>query len=467
MGLTLEVRANGDRAPALEHAWQALSVQLGVGYQADSARVTLGVPGGIVDLPPRARLQFHVRRPGAAAAEAVGNLFYSSGVRGSSQHGSVVITAAAIDPDNALTRPRTEHWAGGPLSALAEAVAERAGLTAVIDPALGRRILAPRPQIGASDQAFLGGLVDRLGGRLLIQEDRLIVADAAAPQTASGASLSPVTVDLTAGAWIEWSRKDTHVTARAEAVFAGMDGVTVGQIGAGAGDAVDRLPGTFDSAAQAAAAAARTVQDALADQDSLDVTTGLRLDAMPMAQLVVRGGLPSGFHAGLSIEAVRHEIGRRAATTTITARPMRTIAIDPLPEEPAGVAPSDNPAGASRAPVRLDVVRRLAAAHPAALAAVISNREFLDLVVETLRREDAPEHRLRWGYNCKRGDCSHISHDAIAYYLGDGDPHGSTDVAIIDVIARSTGPDPRPAWNDVSAATRRAGTTGRFIFPRP
>lgn len=470
MGLKLEVRVAGERAPVLERTWQALSVQLGVGYESDTARLTLGVPGGVVDLPPRAKLQFHVRRR-TGAAEAVGHLFHSTGVRGSSRGGTVVISAGAVDPVGALNRPRTVRWEGGPLSSFAAAVADRAGLAAVVDPALGRRVLAPRPQIGVSDWTFLAGLVNRLGGRLVIQAGHLIVADAAAPQTASGASLSPVTVDLASGAWIDWSRQDTDVVRRAEATYVASDGVTVGVIGAGAGNAVDRLPGTFDTPAMAAAASARVVQDALAGQDSLTITTGLRLDATPLAPLVVRGALPSEFTTDLSIEAARHEIGRRAATTTITARPIQTVAVDPLPaDDPVGVGPGETTAAAGRrAPVRLDIVRRVGAAHPGAVRSAHTNWEFLDATIETLRREDVPEHRLRWGYNCKRGDCAHLSRDAIAYFLGEGegDPNGSTDVAIIDIIQASTDPsEARPAWTDVTAATRRAGAVGRWLYPR-
>lgn len=466
MELKLEVRTNGDRAPALERSWQSLSVRLAA-ESADTARLTLAIPGGVVDLPPRARMQFQVRR--RSQAETIGGLFECSGVQGSSRDGTVTISASAIDSVSALTRPRTAHWPGGPLSAVAEAVAERAGLAAVIDPALGRRVFAPRPQIGMSDQLFLAGLVDRVGGRLMVQDDHLIVADAAAPKTASGARLPTVTVDLAGGAWIDWARRDTDVITRAEAAYVRSDGVTVGIIGAGRGEA-DRLPGIFNSPADAADASSRAVQDARASQDRLDITTGLRLDVTPLAPLIVQGALPTGFSSDLSIEAVRHEIGRRAATTTITARPVRAVAIDPIPEdEPPGVGPGETTAAdGRRAPVRLDVVRRVAAAYPEAIRNAHTNWEFLDATIEVLRRQDTPEHRLRWGYNCKRGDCSHLSRDAIAYYLGEaGDPNGSTDVEIIDIISASTSPaDAAPAWTDVTADTLRRGAVGRWKYPR-
>ena len=114
----------------------------------------------------------------------------------------------------------------------------------------------------------------------------------------------------------------------------------------------------------------------------------------------------------------------------------------------------------SPAPNRLHIVQRVAAEHPAELAA--GGYAFLDLVVAELRTTDP-----RWGYNCKRGDCSAISEDVVTYYLGDGDPvNGNPAVAIIDVIAGHTGPDPQPAWTDLTDATRLAGTIGRWKYPR-
>ena len=468
MGLTLEIRANGARQAALERAWQSLSVSLGIGYETDAARLVLAAPGGVVDLPPRARLAFEVRDGGDAVR--VGHLFHSRAVAGSSRAGTVTITAGGVDPAGTLTRQRTQNWPGGPLSSFAEAVAARAGLEVVVDPALGRRILAARPQIGQSDQAFLAGLVEPRGGRLVVQEDRLIVASAAEPQTGAGKTLPAVVVDLARdGAWIDWRRDDRDVVQRAEAAYVGSDGVTVGVTGAGTGDDARRLPGTFGSAAAAAAEAGRAVQDSQAGQDSLDITTGLRLDAEPLAALTVRGALPAGFADELSIQAVRHDIGRRAATTTITARPVRTVATDPAPADPAGVAPAPVSGGAgtaagATAPNMAHIVRQVASAHPAALRDSCQEHggswEFMDRVLEALRAVD-----VSWGYNLKRGGPS-LSPDAIAWYRGVGDPNGSTDVAIVDIIAGHCGGNPQPIWLDQTRATKAAGSIGRWKFPR-
>lgn len=91
--------------------------------------------------------------------------------------------------------------------------------------------------------------------------------------------------------------------------------------------------------------------------------------------------------------------------------------------------------------------------------------EFMDRVVEDLRKIDG-----RWGYNCKRGDCNTVSHDVVNYYRGSGTSraaaNNSTAVSIIDVIANHCTPNPRPAWTDLTRATRDAGAIGRWKYPR-
>jgi hypothetical protein len=70
---------------------------------------------------------------------------------------------------------------------------------------------------------------------------------------------------------------------------------------------------------------------------------------------------------------------------------------------------------------------------------------FLDLVVDTLRKVDT-----RWGYNCKRGNCNTPSHDVVDFHYGSGPDEGSPDVYVVDMIAGHCGPDPKPAWQDVT-----------------
>ena len=117
----------------------------------------------------------------------------------------------------------------------------------------------------------------------------------------------------------------------------------------------------------------------------------------------------------------------------------------------------------------VSVVQAVAAANPGALANSCQEHggtwEFMDRVVEALRAIDG-----RWGYNCKRGNCNDISLDVVDYYRGSAPDtaaaNGSSDVAIIDIIAGHCGPTPSPTWGDVTQFTKDAGAIGRFKYPR-
>ena len=86
--------------------------------------------------------------------------------------------------------------------------------------------------------------------------------------------------------------------------------------------------------------------------------------------------------------------------------------------------------------------------------------EFLDKVVENLHSSDE-----RWGYNCKHGDCTQLSKDAIAYYCGGGTPNSnSVSVGIIDIIT-GTNNNCLQQWVDVTEETRNSNTVGRWLYP--
>lgn len=135
-----------------------------------------------------------------------------------------------------------------------------------------------------------------------------------------------------------------------------------------------------------------------------------------------------------------------------------------VPTGPAGpFGPGGNP------PNLLPLLQQLAAQHPGALRNSCQDHggswRFMELAVERLRQESG-----RWGYNCKRGNCPDVSHDAIAYYRGSGQTidaaQNSTNVAIIDIIVGHCGPNPRPSWLDVTQATADANSIGRWRYPR-
>jgi hypothetical protein len=86
------------------------------------------------------------------------------------------------------------------------------------------------------------------------------------------------------------------------------------------------------------------------------------------------------------------------------------------------------------------------------------NWDFMDEVVRRLRLEDT-----RWGWNCKRGDCNHISVDVVDYHYGAGQSEGSDEVYIIDVILAvcPTGSGAAPAW-----INQTGKGPGAWIYPR-
>jgi hypothetical protein len=52
----------------------------------------------------------------------------------------------------------------------------------------------------------------------------------------------------------------------------------------------------------------------------------------------------------------------------------------------------------------------------------------------------------------------------VTYNFASGADEGTTNVHIIDVISSHCGSNPGPAWQDVTGATRAAGTIGRWTL---
>jgi Bacterial Ig-like domain (group 2) len=71
--------------------------------------------------------------------------------------------------------------------------------------------------------------------------------------------------------------------------------------------------------------------------------------------------------------------------------------------------------------------------------------EFMDFVVERLRQVD-----LRWGYHARRGVASDPARDEVGYHWGPGGDEGSRDTYAWDIMGGHCGPNPTPAWIDVT-----------------
>lgn len=137
-----------------------------------------------------------------------------------------------------------------------------------------------------------------------------------------------------------------------------------------------------------------------------------------------------------------------AAGGTWTVLPLGGM---PLPELDAGM-PLPDAGGPAPLPLpnMLSVVEAVAAEHPDWLAASCvdmgGNNDFLFEVVRRLRRIDP-----RWGLNWKRARIGDMSQDVVDYYWNTPGPiEDGFDTYVVDIIGGHCGPDPRPAWIDVT-----------------
>ena len=165
----------------------------------------------------------------------------------------ITLECTAVDPEDALRKPRDRTWRGQTFGSMVRTVAEEAGLTPAVNPEIGAVVLAARPQAAVSDLAFLQRLAERLEGRLIIQEGRIVVtlADEAV------STLPALRVDLrTSGAWVDWRRTwGSTNRQRIEALYVAEDGISLELVEVGSGESARRLPITYKSRDEALAAA--------------------------------------------------------------------------------------------------------------------------------------------------------------------------------------------------------------------
>jgi len=154
---------------------------------------------------------------------------------------------------------------------------------------------------------------------------------------------------------------------------------------------------------------------------------------------------------------------------SVTATFLTPSAPTSPPTPPSGGPRTPDPTPGTQLPLpnQAALVEQVAAQDPAALANSCIEEggswRFMDAVVTALRATDT-----RWGYNCKRGNCSDISIDVVDYFHGIGDGQNSTDVYLIDVIsAVCPGGNQSADWIDQTGATADEGSVGRWIYPRP
>ena len=309
----LRVTVDG-RAAGFARNWSALSVDLGVGYQQDTAKLTISAVGDVALPGSSAVLRF------VADGADLGS-FAAREVSGSTRDGHLVIECAAVDPQAAaMQRPRDREWETQTLGSIARTIAADAGLTPVVNNEIGSVEVAAQPQLAVSDLAFLQRLVESRRGRVVLQEGRLIVTFYDQPV----ASLPALRVDLLAeGAWVDWRRGWSKIRQRVAAAYLLDDKVTLATVEVGSGDTVRRLPNLYPSRDEAVADARRHWAAGDTSRDYVEIHTGFTGAAQILQPLEMTGAdarIPTGFPP-LVVHSVHHSLGRSAARTIITARP--------------------------------------------------------------------------------------------------------------------------------------------------
>ena len=84
--------------------------------------------------------------------------------------------------------------------------------------------------------------------------------------------------------------------------------------------------------------------------------------------------------------------------------------------------------------------------------------EYMEFVVDRLRIKDT-----RWGFQSRRGVAGDVARDEVAYHWGPGLDEGSRDAYAWDIMVGHCGPNPGPAWIDVSDLGTLWVSRGRFL----
>ena len=162
-------------------------------------------------------------------------------------------------------------------------------------------------------------------------------------------------------------------------------------------------------------------------------------------------------------------VGAMGTTEPRTPTPTPKPAPVPAPPQPPALPRTPDPLVGEQlpAPNERGVVSEVAREHPDLLLNSCQKRggtwEFMEIVMERLRQIDS-----RWGWNCKRGDCSAISEDVVAFFHGRGteaESQGSNEVYLFDIIVShcpGEGATAKPGWG--VAGTQNGAA---WIYPRP
>ena len=314
---------DGERSAALSARFRALNVSDGIGDEADSAVLTISAGTALQVALPRlgADISFAVARDGRQAVP-LGDTYKTSGFAGSTRDGAITVEASAIDPKSSLRQQRDASYTGMSIAEIAVVIAERAGLVPAVSGMLADVVPEGAIQVAESDKQFLYRHVNRLNGRFVVKDGRLVVLAARERLSATtGGALPALSVDLSEdGSWVRWRRADSEVRGSVSARVYGPDGSTILTLRAGSGTPIRRLPGVYSSPDDALRAAQRRLQQAQSSRDWVEIDRQLTPAARALYPLNAAGA-PVGFSGELTIQEVWHTVGQQVARTVIRARP--------------------------------------------------------------------------------------------------------------------------------------------------
>ena len=322
MGLSLDITVDGARSAVLSGNWSSLSVVDGINYELDSATLAIAAPSPLeIEIPPLgAELRF------AVDGKHLGGPLRATAIGGDNRAGSVTVESAALDPRSTLRERRTASWSGKSVREIAAEIADRAGLVPAISASLGAMVPAGAIQSDENDEQFLNRLVARLNGRANYKNGRLTVLPADKTESASGAALPALAIDLRAdGVWARWRRTAAATVDIVQALYLDDDGatkayLTLGDAPAGRRPVRRKLHGLYGSRSDAEAAIRRHLVAGRSGIDRIEIETGLTPAARALYPVELSGA-PAGFPTRLTIHEARHDLGRRVAATTVVARP--------------------------------------------------------------------------------------------------------------------------------------------------
>lgn len=163
------------------------------GLEADELEITLNAPATLALPPKGARLEVALGWRGRGLVDK--GVFVSDPPRFRGPPDEIIITAKAADFGSPLRENRSAAYHGQTLGGILGAVAERHGLSSVIEGGLAATAIDHLDQTNESDVNLIRRLGDQYDAIATIKEERLLFVPAGKGITASGAPLPVAVID--------------------------------------------------------------------------------------------------------------------------------------------------------------------------------------------------------------------------------------------------------------------------------